>query len=356
VKNWLSFSLFAATFICPCLGQSGSVPQLDTSKAVEGLNSLADVLPLTLGVVSKQHFGPFPITGECSVGCFMCFNDGHQVWHTSVDLTPDQGGLLYSVTSEESDNHQFCSIVAPAWRIPADLSASDSGMQSAFTVLLANDRGATASSPSDANAYAVLHAVLSANGANFDEMAKMFARYVSILASARTDLLGAQNLHKADKDKIGQSVAKLEPQLHCGSDQVEDVKNSIDKNMSTAYDAIEAAYANQDRAADSAQQGGAFLAGTLQTMKVQLNSIGGQLMAAQQLPPGPVRTVHLQIARNGWQDLIVYAQQQLTPNVPLRCATIERPDLAGNENRWTLGFADNPSIKNLPANSKWSHW
>ena len=355
MKNLLLVFLFAPTIVCQCLGQS--TPQLTTSKAVEGLNSFADVLPLTLGVVSKQHFGPFPISGECTVGCFMCFNDGHQVWNTAVDLSLDQGALLSSISSEESDNRQFCSIVAPAWRIPADLAASDAGMQSAFAVLLANDRGVSASSPSDANAYAVLRTVLSSNGANFDQMSKMFARYVSILAATRKDLLGAQNLRKADKDHIGQSVAKLEPQLHCGTDQVEDVKNSIDKNMSSAFDAIDAAYTKEDRAADSAQQGGAFLSGTLQNIKVQLNAISGQLDAAEKLPPGPVRSVHLQTAVNGWRDVMVYARQQLTPNAPLRCATVERPDLVSNETSWTLySFGDNPAMKNLPANSKWGHW
>jgi hypothetical protein len=124
----------------------------------------------------------------------------------------------------------------------------------------------------------------------------------NLLASMRTTI---------DND-INTQAENLENQLHCGQGDVQDqydaMQNTVDASLVSLGPPLTAVN-SQFAAALSAASA---VAGVFLNIQAKSQIVTDQITLAQSQPPtSPLRTLHLKIATNQWNDLAGYARAQL---------------------------------------------
>lgn len=287
--------------------------------AVAAFAQLDQVCAAAIAGINAANVGSFGNDGSCDYDCGL----KEQTWWWKADFTTyvKTNSLIPSV-SQIDCSAGFGNAFAPTgqWRdgqLPAASAdfasaietirqidaavAGQGGVPTAAQTLALNQAFAAA-------AQARTNCVQSVNGA-----VQTLASFISYEQGFVSYLPGQANGCAAQITTwINQQSQNLIGQLACGGDDCQGQFNAMQATVTAAFVGLQTPLATAGAQLGTALQATALITGALINIQADLGGILDQLTQARNEPPAsPLRTMHLNIVVNDWNDMVAYVQQQL---------------------------------------------
>jgi hypothetical protein len=302
------------------VSRAGAGAPSPASLAFAGFAALHNNCASALGAIGQAALGPFSNSGSCDYDCgFM-----EQTWSWSANYSPYKDSSLTPATQRMDAGGAFATAFAPvtSWRTAA-LPEHGARIGSDLTAIGQIDAAIVQAGGSEtpAQAQALAAAFSDAVGQVDGNLGQANAALQGLAAflsqqSAAVGMLPAlnQRCQKSADSDIAATSSNLVNDLHCGGGTAQDQFNAMQTVVDASFQALVAPFAAVDSQFRTALSAASALTGVFLIVQSKSELVTEQIQAALAQPPSsPLRTMHLNIASDGWNTLVQYANANLTP-------------------------------------------
>jgi hypothetical protein len=267
--------------------------------------------------VNNANFGPFGNSGSCDYDC----STRTQNWNWNVDYTPmKDNNLLPAVSRTNAASSGFGTAFLPAqtWA-GSDLNRYAAQLSSAIAIIKSIDAAIGPTGPTPEQA-AQLNAAFNTgvgmvNGSNGESNAalQVLAQFVSGQAPLQGSLAATSSSTQSSiHTSITNGMNDLIGKIACGAGAVTDQFNAMKAVVDQSFTSINPPLSAADGQFATATTAASAIPGVFVNVQSNTDLVLQQLQVAQSLAAGSVmRTLHLDMAMEDWNEMVTYATAQL---------------------------------------------
>jgi hypothetical protein len=282
---------------------AGASPADLAFAAYQGLNQACAT---AVTAVNNANFGPFGNSGSCDYDC----STRTQNWNWNVDYTPMKDNNLLPAVSRTNP--------AQTWA-GSDLNRYAAQLSSAIAIIKSIDAAIGPTGPTPEQA-AQLNAAFNTgvgmvNGSNGESNAalQVLAQFVSGQAPLQGSLAATSSSTQSSiHTSITNGMNDLIGKIACGAGAVTDQFNAMKAVVDQSFTSINPPLSAADGQFATATTAASAIPGVFVNVQSNTDLVLQQLQVAQSLAEGSViRTLHLDMAMEDWNEMVTYATTQL---------------------------------------------
>jgi hypothetical protein len=317
--------LFPFLLILGLLMQRAGAQSINAASSTEALARVEQLGQdvRAMRAVAATPIGPYDLSTQCTwcssdfIG--ICLQHTTETWNAKVDFTWTRSRLnqILAQAQQSADNfpHAFAPVQAWIDSIPAFTARFD---HAADIVLTVQQQIKAGQGPNDQQRQLVTQALqtliddLAANSTQLDNATRALAAALQQQSAYGPAI--RQAIDGADQSaKMALSSLQTQASTHRCQDGLSDRFNAIRAGFSTSIENISASFQKLEASRQASNQGLAFLLGAVVSSRTDVQSVMGQIKAANNDALGSfLERLHLASAKAQWQQIADYLTSRLS--------------------------------------------